>query len=127
MARLKTLKPRLGALPPRVRYLPREEAEAVRLRAREQAHVWRAWYKTARWRALRLEVLARDGYRCRQTGVMLTGKYPADDSPTVDHIVPHRGDPVMFWDPNNLQSVSKAWHDSVKQSQERRGGGGPVT
>ena len=26
----------------------------------------------------------------------------------------------LFWDPANLMTVSKAWHDKVKQAQERR-------
>ncbi|MBR9764798.1 MAG: HNH endonuclease [Rhodobacteraceae bacterium] len=76
---------------------------------------------TARWQQLRLKVLLRDRYVCQQTGVLLIGKNHAPDSPVVDHKVPHRGDPDLFWDEGNLQSVSKAWHDSVKQSVEKRG------
>ncbi|MGR3376046.1 HNH endonuclease [Salipiger abyssi] len=79
------------------------------------------WLNTARWQKLRRKVLARDGYVCRQTGVLLIGTYPAGDSPVVDHIRPHRGDPALFWDEDNLQSVSKEWHDRVKQSREKRG------
>jgi hypothetical protein len=52
---------------------------------------------------------------------MLSGKHPAPDSPVVDHKVPHRGNPELFWSLANLQSVSKAYHDSVKQSMERGG------
>lgn len=81
----------------------------------------RDWLSTARWRRLRLKVLDRDDFTCQQTGVLLVGKYPAPDSPVVDHIRPHRGNAEMFWDETNLQSVSKVWHDSVKQSMERRG------
>lgn len=29
----------------------------------------------------------------------------------VDHIIPHRGDQDLFWDPNNHQSLAKACHD----------------
>ncbi|SMO99451.1 hypothetical protein SAMN06265173_1547 [Thalassovita litoralis] len=82
------------------------------------------WLNTARWQRLRLRVLERDGYTCQKTGVLLSGKHPAPNSPVVDHIVPHRGDPGLFWDQSNLQSVSKAWHDSVKQSIEKRGEAG---
>ena len=88
---------------------------------RDTTQPWRAWYRTPRWRVLRLQVLKRDLYQCRQTGVLLVGTYPAEDSPVVDHIRPHRGDPELFWDETNLQAVSKGWHDSVKQSLERRG------
>ena len=79
------------------------------------------WLNTARWQRLRKKVLLRDRYVCQQTGVLLIGKSPAPDSPIVDHKVPHRGDPELFWDEDNLQSVSKAWHDSVKQSREKCG------
>ena len=37
----------------------------------------------------------------------------------VDHIRPHRGGERLFFDPLNLQCVSKAYHDSEKQKQER--------
>lgn len=33
----------------------------------------------------------------------------------VDHIKKHNGDPVLFWDPDNLQSLCKHHHDSAKQ------------
>ena len=88
---------------------------------RDRDQPWRAWYRTKRWRALRLEVLKRDGWQCRATGVMLIGKYPADNSAVVDHKVPHRGDPELFWNIDNLQAVAKGWHDRDKQSMERRG------
>jgi 5-methylcytosine-specific restriction protein A len=83
----------------------------------------RSWYKSARWQALRLEVLVRDLYTCRQTGVLLTGKHPAPNSPVVDHVVPHRGDERLFWDIDNLQAVSKAYHDSDKRKMEMQQNG----
>ena len=93
--------------------------EAARLRERDQTVHWRAWYETERWRKLRLEVLLRDAYTCKQTGVLCIGQYPAPNSPVVDHKIPHHGDEKLFWDPENLQTVSKAYHDSEKQKQER--------
>jgi hypothetical protein len=38
----------------------------------------------------------------------------------VDHIQPHRGDTELFFK-GELQSLCKAHHDSVKQSQEHTG------
>lgn len=38
----------------------------------------------------------------------------------VDHIRPHRGDPVLFWDENNWQALCKFCHDSRKQRVEPR-------
>ncbi|WP_306150632.1 HNH endonuclease [Roseovarius sp. MMSF_3281] len=90
-------------------------------RQRSQAQPWRKWYYTKRWRDLKAKIHARDGYICCQTGVLLSGRKHAPDSPVLDHKVPHRGDPALFWDETNLQTVSKQWHDSVKQSMERRG------
>jgi 5-methylcytosine-specific restriction enzyme A len=80
---------------------------------------WRDWYKTARWQKLRLEILDRDLYTCQRTGVLLIGKYPAPDSPVVDHVKTHRGDERLFWDRDNLMAVSKAYHDSTKQAEEQ--------
>lgn len=117
MGRLKTIPSRLSALAPRLGRAPGDEA--ARLRERDKTVVWRAWYKTERWQKLRQEVLRRDLYRCQQTGVLCIGKYPAANSPVVDHIKQHHGDEVLFWEPGNLQTVSKAYHDSDKQKQER--------
>lgn len=37
----------------------------------------------------------------------------------VDHIVPHNGDRILFWDTSNHQALCKHCHDSVKQKQEK--------
>ena len=37
----------------------------------------------------------------------------------VDHITPHRGDPLLFWDRTNWQSLCKPCHDGRKQAQEK--------
>lgn len=92
-----------------------------RLVARERARRSTNWLHTARWQKLRLQVLVRDRYVCQQTGIPLVGGKNAPNSPVVDHKRPHRGDPDMFWDINNLQAVAKSWHDSHKQSLEKRG------
>ena len=122
MARLKAMPGRLKPVAPRVGAI----AGDSRSRDRERAKVapWRAWYSLKRWKELRREVLKRDGYTCQQTGVALIGEAPAPDSPVVDHIREHKGDPVLFWDAENLQAVSKQWHDREKQRQERARHGG---
>ena len=117
MGRLKAVKPRLGAAAPRLGHAPGSERD--RDRQRVQLQPWRAWYNTARWRRLREKILKRDRFTCQQTGVMLTAKAPAPNSPVVDHIVPHRGDETLFWNEDNLQTVSKSYHDSEKQKAER--------
>lgn len=39
----------------------------------------------------------------------------------VDHVDPHRGDMVKFWDSGNWQSLCKPCHDVAKQRQEKSG------
>lgn len=111
---LKILKPKLRRMEQRLK-APRE----IRDKRYSPDAVIRGWYKSARWQALREQVLVRDLYTCQRTGVMLVGKAPAPNSPVVHHIIPHRGDGHLFWDINNLQAVSKAWHDSDAQRNER--------
>lgn len=122
--RLKLIKPRqLGTLPPRLGVASptasREEKERVRLRERERSLECRQWYHSKRWQKLRLQVFIRDGYICQATGVVLSGRHPAGNSPVCDHRIPHNGDPGLFWDIGNLQTVSRDFHDSAKQSAER--------
>jgi 5-methylcytosine-specific restriction protein A len=114
MPKLTTLKPRLKPMGPRL-----HSARQVRdTRYSPDAQV-RSWYHSERWKKLRLEVLTRDLYTCQKTGVLLTGKAGEPHSPVVDHIIPHKGDERLFWDPANLQAVSKEYHDGEKRSQEQ--------
>jgi len=39
----------------------------------------------------------------------------------VDHVIPHRGDPVLFWDETNWQTLCGMHHDAAKQSEEKTG------
>lgn len=80
---------------------------------------WRGWYKTARWQRLKMDAHARDHFTCRKTGELLIGKHPAPNSPVADHIVEHHGDPELFWDITNVQTVSKAYHDGARQREQR--------
>lgn len=77
---------------------------------------WRHLYKTAAWKVLRdhhkrIEPVCR---YCLQQGQPVAVQ-------VVDHIIPHRGDEALFFDPNNLQSLCKLHHDSTKQREERTG------
>jgi len=64
-----------------------------------------------RWRQARLAYLKEHPFcvNCLPLNVAAT---------VVDHIVPHRGDQVLFWDQSNWQSLCKPCHDSWKQQQE---------
>lgn len=85
----------------------------------------RALYNTAAWKRLRKFKLARnyccECERCAKAGRRLIAT-------VVDHRQPHRGDPALFYDLENLQSMSKACHDRKTASQDggfgnRRKGG----
>jgi 5-methylcytosine-specific restriction protein A len=41
----------------------------------------------------------------------------------VDHIKPHKGDVLLFWDAGNWQALCKSHHDSWKQNLEIHGPG----
>jgi len=38
-----------------------------------------------------------------------------------DHITPHKGDPIKFWNAGNLQSLCAPCHDGAKQQFEMTG------
>lgn len=38
----------------------------------------------------------------------------------VDHVIPHRGDPVLFWDQNNWQALCKPCHDKKTGMEDSR-------
>jgi 5-methylcytosine-specific restriction protein A len=117
MGRLTAIRPRLTSLDSRLATLPREQAEAERFRQRDKLVKWRAWYKSARWRKLRMEVLIRDLFTCQMPGC---GRVEPDTSRLVaDHKVQHHGDESLFWNPSNLQCLCKACHDGRKQREER--------
>jgi 5-methylcytosine-specific restriction endonuclease McrA len=39
----------------------------------------------------------------------------------VDHIVPHKGDPALLYDMDNLQSLCFTCHNAAKHSEEKTG------
>jgi len=50
-------------------------------------------------------------------GCVAVGRLTAVE--VTDHIVPHRGDPTLFWDETNWQSACAWHHDVVKSRLER--------
>jgi 5-methylcytosine-specific restriction protein A len=62
----------------------------------------RAVNRTARWRALRWQILERDGFRCVQCQAV--GRLE------VDHIEPVRDAPEKAFDPANLQTLCPRCH-----------------
>lgn len=73
----------------------------------------RKLYHTARWRRLRARKFADDP-RC----VACLAEGRAEPWTDLDHVRPHRGDLVLFWDDGNLQGLCAAHH------RAKTGGGG---
>lgn len=66
------------------------------------------------WEAKRKAFLARRENRvCKWPGCKSAASH-------VDHIIPHRGDPVLRDDPGNWQGLCAHHHNSAKQRLERR-------
>lgn len=74
---------------------------------------WRRWYGLARWQRLRERQLTDHPLcaMCMERGEVVQAK-------VVDHVKPHAGDPELFWDSANLQSLCAPCHDIHKQRQE---------
>ena len=117
MGKLKTIPPRIGALPPRLGFASGDKKAADK--SRNDAAPWRAWYGLARWKALRLFVFARDGYICQRPGALCSGTGKMANAPVANHTRPHRGNPDLFWDPNNVETVTKQVHDTIIQAEEQ--------
>ena len=64
----------------------------------------------AEWRRRRKAFLVQHGYRCAET-VGAEARRCLTPASVVDHIVPHRGDPGLFWDEANWQCLCKRHHD----------------
>jgi 5-methylcytosine-specific restriction enzyme A len=69
-----------------------------------------------RWRRARAAYLARHPLcvPCREAGRLVAAT-------VVDHVAPHRGDPVLFWHEDNWAALCKRCHDA-KTAREGRWG-----
>jgi 5-methylcytosine-specific restriction enzyme A len=93
----------------------RSAAEVKRELDRQRPSAARRGYGP-RWRRARAAFLAQYPLcaACQVQGRVVP-------STAVDHIVPHRGDPVLFWDEANWQGLCKPCHDG-KTAREGRWG-----
>ena len=110
--RLQTLKPRLNKLAHRLPSQPKELTGSS----------WRSG-KTSTERGYGYKwQQAREGYlRLHPLCVMCDAEGKTKAATVVDHIVPHEGDQVLFWNSANWQSLCATHHSSDKQRQERSG------
>ncbi len=73
-------------------------------------------YDTQRWKRDRRAFLTRNPL-CR----MCEAVGRTELATVVDHITPHKGDPVLFFDQSNWQPLCKTDHDAAKAEQENTG------
>lgn len=108
---------RLGTVSLKLRPVMGQGAD--RDQTRDKIEGWRAWYHSAEWKRLRMQVLTEARFTCA-----MCGKIEGNTSKLVgDHIRSHRGDRAMFFDRANVQCLCKACHDGAKQRLDRRMGG----
>ncbi|MFZ4605167.1 MAG: HNH endonuclease [Caulobacter sp.] len=113
MSRLTCVKPSVSTL--RSTIAPLRDAEGHS----RSVETWRNWYSLARWKRLRLTTFRRDDFTCQMPACRrLEGNTALL---VADHIERHQGDPDLFWNPDNIQTLCKSCHDGTKQAAERRG------
>jgi 5-methylcytosine-specific restriction protein A len=66
-----------------------------------------------RWRKLRAWYLAGHPF-CEECAK----RHIVTKATDVDHIVPHRGDPALFWDADNLQALCHACHSRKTAAED---------
>jgi 5-methylcytosine-specific restriction protein A len=64
-------------------------------------------YNSKRWQDMRAIHLAQEPW-CRECLKLNVYEFATE----VDHITPHKGDPVLFFDRKNLQSLCNSHHSS---------------
>jgi len=81
-----------------------------------EAALYRKLYKSTQWRKGRLLFLAQNPLcqRCQARGEITAAN-------VVNHIVPHKGDLVLFFASSNWEATCKPCHDRDIQSEERTG------
>ncbi len=80
-----------------------------------KSEAWQSWYWTARWRRIAKAQLAASPL-C----VMCLADGRPEPATVCDHVVPHRGNPHLFWH-GEMQSLCRPCHDGRKRMAERRG------
>src|SRR5262245_46953185 len=90
--------------------------KASRFNRSPEAEHYRKLYKTKRWQLIRRQQLTSNPLcaLCQEEKKLT----PAT---IVHHIEAHKGNEVLFYDLDNLQSLCASHHNSDKQSEERVG------
>jgi 5-methylcytosine-specific restriction protein A len=84
------------------------------MRERDRPNVdVRKWYRTARWARIRAQKMRENPLcvECEQEGIL----EPWTD---LDHVVPHRSNPALFWDYTNLRGLCHRHHSAKTRRGE---------
>lgn len=98
----------------------KHQAQAQEDRYTNRSKEWAYLYATARWKRMRKEFLREHPLcECDEHQAGAISALPATE---VDHRIAHRGDPAIFWDRANWQSLAHACHSKKTQREiaERR-------
>jgi 5-methylcytosine-specific restriction enzyme A len=118
MTKIRFVRPQLGTVRSQLAMSTGAKTARDMDRRRDRDDPCRAFYKTARWQRLRLEIFLRDRYTCQRPKC---GRLESDTSQLVcDHIEPHNGDTEKFW-AGPFQTLCKRCHDRDKQRIEHAG------
>lgn len=101
------MKNKLGSIPSRLR-MPGERIARKIERTNANARGY-----DYQWQKERAEFLILNPVcvHCRALGVITAAR-------VVDHVIPHRGDPVLFWSRSNWQALCVTCHNQWKQKME---------
>ena len=79
----------------------------------DRANAYERGY-SSQWQKARKQFLAKNPLcaECERTGKLT-------QATVVDHIKPHRGDKMLFWDEKNWQPLCKKCHDRKTGSSDR--------
>ena len=107
------------SLPAHVRQAQRQQQDAQRGTSCQRGY-------DARWQKARLAYL-REHPLCECDGCKLAGIIRPSE--VVDHVIPHCGDQLLFWDERNWKAMAKSCHDRKTATSDggfgsvRKGGG----
>lgn len=73
---------------------------------------WANWYKLARWERRRQAL-----FDAQPLCVKCLEREEITEADTADHVIPHRGDPDLFWN-GELQALCASCHSRLKQREE---------
>lgn len=80
----------------------------------------RSWYRSAEWKRLKQAAHVRDNFTCQRTGTLCLGKGRDWNAPVANHKIPHRGRRDLFFDLDNIETVTKQVHDTIIQREENK-------